>query len=74
MVIKTTLFLSNKTQAVRLPKGVAFPDHVKEVCIIKEGDRRVIVPAESLWDDFFDRPGVDIERPPQPPIEKREDF
>ena len=47
-MIKTTLFQSNKTQAVRLPKDVAFPDHVKEVCIIKEGNRRVIVPARAL--------------------------
>lgn len=70
-MIKTTLFLSNKTQAVRLPKDVAFPDHVKEVCIIKEGNRLVIVPAESLWDDFFNQPGSDIERPPQPPMQKR---
>ena len=73
-MIKTTLFLSNKTQAVRLPKDVAFPDHVKEVCIIREGNRLVIVPAESLWDDFFNQPGIDIERPPQLPAEKREEF
>lgn len=73
-MIKTTLFLSNKTQAVRLPKDVAFPENVKEVCIIKEGNRLVIVPAESLWDDFFDQPGIDIERPPQLPVEKREEF
>lgn len=73
-MIKTTLFLSNKTQAVRLPKDVAFPDHVKEVCILKEGNRLVIVPAESLWDDFFDKPGIDIERPAQPPHQNREEF
>lgn len=73
-MIKTTLFLSNKTQAVRLPKDVAFPEHVKEVCIIKEGNRLVIVPAGSVWDDFFDRPGIDIERPPQPPMQKRKEF
>ena len=73
-MIKTTLFLSNKTQAVRLPKDVAFPDHVKEVCIFKEGNRLVIVPAESVWDDFFDQPGIDIERPPELPYEEREPF
>lgn len=73
-MIKTTLFLSNKTQAVRLPKDVAFPDHVKEVCIIKEGNRLVIVPAESSWGDFFNEPGVDIEAPPELPMEEREPF
>ncbi len=70
-MIKTTLFLSNKTQAVRLPKDVAFPDHVKEVRIFREGNRVVIVPAESIWDDFFAQPGGDIERPPQLPMQKR---
>lgn len=73
-MIKTTLFRSNKTQAVRLPKDVAFPDHVKEVCILKEGNRLVIVPAGSVWDDFFDHPGVDIEAPPELPYEEREPF
>jgi antitoxin VapB len=73
-VIKTTLFLSNKTQAVRLPKDVAFPDHVKEVCIIREGNRLVIVPVDSVWDDFFDQPGVDIEAPPDLPMQKRKEL
>jgi antitoxin VapB len=71
---KTTLFQSNKTQAVRLPKDVAFPDHVKEVRIFKEGNRRVIVPADSSWEDFFNEPGVDIEAPPELPMQKREEF
>lgn len=71
---RTTLFRSNKTQALRLPKDVAFPDSVKEVKIIKEGNRRVIVPADSSWDDFFAEPGIDIERPPELPMQKREEF
>ncbi len=57
---KTTLFLSNQTQAVRLPKNVAFPDSVREVRILRDGIRRVIVPVDSVWDDFFDSPGVDM--------------
>lgn len=57
---KTTLFLSNQTQAVRLPKDVAFPDGVREVRILRDGIRRVIVPVDSVWDDFFDSPGVDM--------------
>ncbi len=36
--------MSNKTQAVRLPKDVAFPDGVDEVEILVVGDSRVITP------------------------------
>lgn len=60
VMTKTTLFLSNQTQAVRLPKDVAFPDGVREVRILRDGIRRVIVPVDSVWDDFFDSPGVDV--------------
>ena len=49
---RTKLFRSNRSQAVRLPKEVAFPEGVKDVTIIREGARRVIVPANAVWDDF----------------------
>lgn len=42
--VSTKLFKNNTTQAVRLPKDVAFPDGVTEVEIIVTGDSRVIVP------------------------------
>ncbi len=71
---RTTLFQSNRTQAVRLPKDVAFPDGVKEVAILRDGARRIIVPSESVWDDFFDSPGIDIGEREQPPIQEREAF
>ncbi|MCR6633030.1 MAG: type II toxin-antitoxin system VapB family antitoxin [Magnetospirillum sp.] len=57
---RTTLFQSNRSQAVRLPKDVAFPDGVREVAILKDGARRVIVPANAVWDDFFPASGVDL--------------
>lgn len=50
---RTRLFLSNTTQAVRLPKAVAFPDDVTEVEIIVDGDTRVLVPAGRRIDYFF---------------------
>jgi antitoxin VapB len=71
---RTTVFQSNRSQAVRLPKDVAFPEGVKEVAILREGKRRVIVPANSVWDDFFDAPGVDLGPRDQPAAQKREDF
>jgi len=52
-LVTTKLFMSNTTQAVRLPKAVAFPDDVTEVEIIVDGDARVIVPAGRRIDYFF---------------------
>ena len=71
---KTTLFQSNRSQAVRLPKDVAFPEAVRSVTILREGRRRVIVPADAVWDDFFDAPGVDLGVREQPEAQDREDL
>lgn len=71
---KTTLFYSNRSQAVRLPKDVAFPDGVRSVVILREGRRRVIVPADAVWDDFFATPGVDLGERDQPEAQEREGF
>jgi antitoxin VapB len=57
---RTKLFRSNRSQAVRLPKSLAFPDSVKEVNIVREGARRVIVPSNAVWDDFFENAGIDL--------------
>jgi antitoxin VapB len=69
---RTTVFQSNRSQAVRLPKDVAFPAEVKHVVIVKEGARRVIAPADSAWNDFFDAPGIDLGEREQPPIQERD--
>jgi antitoxin VapB len=74
MPIRTTVFQSNRSQAVRLPKDVAFPEGVREVVILREGRRRVVVPADSVWDDFFDSPGVDVPERVQPAAQEREAF
>jgi antitoxin VapB len=71
---KTTVFLSNRSQAVRLPKDVAFPPGVREVAILRDGPRRLIVPANAIWDDFFESPGVDLGVRVQPETEVREDL
>ena len=52
---KTKVFMSNRSQAVRLPKSVALPDTVKDVVIVAIGNRRIITPAGESWDDWFDR-------------------
>ncbi len=69
---RTTLFRSNRSQAVRLPKDVAFPPGVHEVSILRDGARRVIVPANAIWDDFFDAPGIELAAREQPEPQERE--
>jgi len=72
MSARTTLFQSNRSQAVRLPKDVSFPPNVREVVILREGSRRVIVPADSVWDDFFDSPGIAFPDRDQPNLQERD--
>lgn len=72
MPARSTLFKSNRSQAVRLPKELAFPDGVKQVAIRRQGKARVIAPADAAWDDFFDAPGVDLGKREQPEAEARE--
>jgi antitoxin VapB len=69
---RTSLFQSNRSQAVRLPKEVAFPESVRSVVILRDGKRRLIVPADAAWDDFFDAPGVDLGDRDQPEPQSRE--
>ena len=52
------VFMSNKSQAVRLPKTVALPADVKQVDIVTLGRARLIVPAGEGWDSWFTAPGV----------------
>lgn len=68
----TNLFQSNRSQAVRLPKDVAFPAGVREVTILRDGARRVIVPADAVWDDFFAATGIDLPERDQPTVQERE--
>jgi len=56
--VKTRIFKSNRSQAVRLPIEVAFPDSVKDVEITAIGNKRMIAPAGQSWDEWFNRPGV----------------
>ena len=71
-MVRTTVFLSNRSLAVRLPKDVAFPEGVKDVTILRDGKRRVIVPAGAVWDDFFDGPGIDLPPRDQPKAQTRD--
>jgi antitoxin VapB len=70
---RTTLFRTNNAQAIRLPEDVAFPPGVHEVTIIRDGARRILVPANAQWDDFFAAPGIDLGERVQPALAGRPD-
>lgn len=52
------IFQSNRSQAIRLPKAVAFPDDVKRVDVVVLGQTRIITPVGTSWESWFDGPGV----------------
>ena len=58
-MVTTKLFKNNTTQAVRLPREVAFPEGVTDVEILVVGEARVVVPAGRRWDFFFNH-GLEV--------------
>ena len=48
-----SIFLNNRTQAVRLPAKARFPDDVKQVVVRVVGNDRILTPIEHTWDSFF---------------------
>ncbi|MCU1760391.1 antitoxin [Pseudomonas sp. 14P_8.1_Bac3] len=74
---QTTLFMSNRSQAVRLPKAVAMPSDVKRVNVIAIGRARLITPADETWDSWFDGGSVSTDfmtNREQPIDQERESF
>jgi antitoxin VapB len=72
---RSTVFRTNRSQAVRLPKEVALPPSVRQVEITKLGRSRIISPAGHSWDAFFDGPAVSddfMTERRQPRAKKRE--
>lgn len=47
--VRTKVFKSNRSQAIRLPKEVAFPESVKDVEVTAIGNRRMIEPLGQSW-------------------------
>ena len=48
-----TVFVNNRTQAVRLPLDVRLPEGVHKVEIRAKGNERIIAPLGTSWDSFF---------------------
>jgi antitoxin VapB len=49
----STVFTNNRSQAVRLPADMRFPDRIKKVEVRVVGQERIIAPVDSAWDSFF---------------------
>jgi antitoxin VapB len=53
---EAAVFKSNRSQAVRIPKELAFPGDVKRVTIIPvEGGGLLLRPVTSTWAEYFKR-------------------
>lgn len=48
-----SVFVNNRTQAVRLPAKTRFPDYVKKVVVRMRGKERILSPVGNTWDSFF---------------------
>ena len=48
-----TVFVNNRTQAVRLPLDVRLPEGVQKVEIRVKGNERINSPLGQTWDSFF---------------------
>ncbi len=52
--MKTTVFKNNRTQAVRIPKEIAYPEGVSTLLISREGDVITLRPAFSDVGDWLE--------------------
>ncbi len=49
----STVFINNRSQAIRLPAALRLPDNVKRVDVRSRGCERIIAPLGQTWDSFF---------------------
>jgi len=55
----SSVFINNRTQAVRIPAELRLPDGVKQVSVRARGQERIIAPLHATWDSFF-REGPEV--------------
>jgi antitoxin VapB len=48
-----TVFVNNRTQAIRLPLDVRLPEGGHKVEIRARGNERILAPIGQTWDSFF---------------------
>jgi len=66
---RASIFRNGANQAVRLPQELRFPEEVKEVRILRQGDSLLISPIRRDWASFFSLQ-VDV---PEDFLEHRDD-
>lgn len=74
---QASVFKSNKSQAVRLPKAVALPDDIKRVDVVVLGRSRLLTPAGDAWGSWFEGAKVSedfMAHREQPQQQQRENF
>ncbi len=59
---------TNRPQMLRLAQDVAFPPDVPEVTVLHDGSHRI----DSVWDNVFASPGIDLGDREQPVTKTRE--
>ncbi|ODM44456.1 antitoxin [Cereibacter johrii] len=72
-----SVFMNNRTQAIRLPKSVALPEGTRSVDIVRSGRAWLIVPSQDSWAQWFDEvPSSEdfMERREQPDADERGDL
>ncbi len=53
------VFRNNRSQAVRIPKALEWPENVTDVEVIQEGNTRILSPVDMVWDSWFAAAPVD---------------
>jgi len=72
--MQAKIFFTHKSQAVRLPKTVAWSSHIKEVDVVAIGNTRIMTPRGHLWDLWFQSAAMSsdfLESRDQPPLQER---
>jgi antitoxin VapB len=69
-----SVFTNNRTQAVRLPAELRFPEGVKRVEVLALGRARLLVPDGEVWASWFEGQGVSddfMQERAQPDMQER---
>ena len=52
-MIEASVFMTNRSQAVRLPTEVRFSEEIKKLSVRVLGSDRILSPINQSWDSFF---------------------
>ena len=52
-MIEASVFMTHRSQAVRLPAEVRFSEEIKKLSVRVLGSDRILSPLNQSWDSFF---------------------